>query len=172
MKKLQVQYSNLLLLTIFLISFAGFSQNNSGDVMGNIVTSGNNAQGSSGNVAYSIGQVFYTYIGQSVYGVAQGVQQNELEATLVVPKTADPTTEIIIFPNPTTDYVNINLTGVVLDKIQSSYQLYDLQGRVVKQNSIKQLETQINVSDLSSSVYLLQVVVDSENTKTFKIVKN
>ena len=172
MKNLKIKYSTVVLLTIFFGSFAGFSQNSNGDVMGNIITSGNNAEGSSGSVAYSIGQVFYTYVGESVYELAQGVQQNETATTLIVPTNVDPIAEIVIFPNPTTDYVSINMTGVVLDKTQSSYQLYDMQGRMLKQCSIKTQETQINVSDLSSAVYLLQVVVDNDHTKTFKIVKN
>jgi hypothetical protein len=37
---------------------------------------------------------------------------------------------------------------------QRSYQLFDLQGRLMRQNAI-QNETQINLSYLSSSTYLL-----------------
>ncbi|MCW2118480.1 T9SS type A sorting domain-containing protein [Flavobacterium sp. 7A] len=167
-----MKYCTMMLLPILFGSFAGFGQNNSGDVMENIITSGSNAESSSGSVAYSIGQVFYTYVGESIYGLAQGVQHNEVSATLLVPSNVYPSAEIVIFPNPTTDYVSINMTGVVIDKTQSSYQLYDTHGRILKQNSIKTEETQINVSDLSSAVYLLQVVVDNDHTKTFKIVKN
>lgn len=46
--------------------------------MGTINASGNNATGSSGTVTYSIGQVFYTYIGETVYSVAQGIQHEEV----------------------------------------------------------------------------------------------
>jgi hypothetical protein len=47
--------------------------------MESINASGNNATGSSGSVSYSLGQVFYTYIGESVYDVAQGIQHVQVD---------------------------------------------------------------------------------------------
>jgi hypothetical protein len=54
---------------------------------------------------------------------------------------------------------------------QRSYQLFDLQGRLMRQNAIYQNETQINLSYLSSSTYLLLVYSDNQMTKSFKIKK-
>ena len=68
-------------------SFKVISQNTLGNtnyIMESINASGNNATDSSGSVSYSIGQVFYTYIGQSVYNVAQGIQHNEVNSPSVV----------------------------------------------------------------------------------------
>ncbi len=158
-----------------LFSFKSFSQNSqvgSGDVMGTIITSGSNATSSSGTVTYSIGQVFYTYIGESVYTVAQGIQHEDTEETLSKKEDAVVVaTEIFIFPNPTTDYVNINMKGVQLENGQFSYQLYDLQGRFIKQSTIDQAETQINLNELSSAIYLLQVSDNNKVYKSFKIIK-
>jgi hypothetical protein len=53
------------------------------NIMGTINASGSNAIGSSGTVTYSIGQVFYTYIGESVYNVAQGIQHEEVNPASV-----------------------------------------------------------------------------------------
>ncbi|MCG9793504.1 T9SS type A sorting domain-containing protein [Flavobacterium algicola] len=140
--------------------------------MGTINASGSDASSESGTVAYSIGQVFYSYVGLSIYNVAQGVQHDNTINTLIVEENLEPTAEIIIFPNPTTDYVTVNMNGLELEQGIKSYQMYDLQGRMVKQNTISQTETPINMTDLSASVYILQVVVNSELLKTFKIVKN
>jgi trimeric autotransporter adhesin len=65
-----------------LFSFDGYSQNNvvgNNDIMETINTAGSNSTGSSGSVTYSIGQVFYTYIGESVYNVAQGIQHEQVD---------------------------------------------------------------------------------------------
>ncbi len=65
-----------------LFSFKSFSQStfdNSNNIMETINSSGTNASGNSGSVSYSIGQVFYTYIGQSVYEIAQGIQHAEVD---------------------------------------------------------------------------------------------
>jgi hypothetical protein len=148
------------------------TQESTNTIMGTLNASGNNASGSSGSVTYSIGQVFYTYIGASVYNVAQGVQQQESSQSLTVPEPIEtPSVEVLIYPNPTTDYVNINMTGYEFGSQQGSFKLYDYQGRLLKQNAINQAETQVDLNDLSSSIYILQVFADNQVLKTFKIVK-
>ena len=65
---------------MFIFSIKVVGQNIQSDViMQSLNTTGNEATGSSGTVAYSIGQVFYTYIEDSIYTVGQGVQQGEVE---------------------------------------------------------------------------------------------
>jgi hypothetical protein len=160
---------------MLLLSYKGIGQNtqvSTNDIMGTINASGNNASGSSGTVTYSIGQVFYTYIGVSVYSVAQGIQHEELDQTLNnKDNIVEPKVEIAVFPNPTSDYVNINMMGFDFENGPRSYQLYDYQGRLLKQDTINQTETQINLTELSSSIYILQVYVNNKVLKTFKILK-
>jgi len=161
---------------MLLFSFEGISQviePISNDTMETFNASGEDATGSAGSATYSIGQVFYTYIGESVYNVAQGIQQGESINTLSNEEIdVEPKPEIFIFPNPTTDFVNVNMVGHESESSQSSYQLYDLQGRLLKQDTVTQTETQINVTDLRAAIYLLQVYSDNKILKTFKIVKN
>jgi trimeric autotransporter adhesin len=83
MKQLYLKITNLFITTSLLFSFNIYSQNIVGGnstIMETINASGNNATGSSGSVSYSIGQVFYTYIGQSIYDVAQGIQHSEVNS--------------------------------------------------------------------------------------------
>ena len=158
-----------------LFSFKGIGQTTqaiANDTMETFNASGDDATGSSGSVTYSIGQVFYTYIGESVYDVAQGIQQEELSQTLdTTENSVVPKAEIFVFPNPTIDYVTVNMEGFEFENGPRSYQLYDLQGRLLKQNTINQNETQIDLNDLSSSIYILQVYVNNKILKTFKILK-
>lgn len=156
---------------LLFFPFKGNSQNTQ-DIMETIITSGSNATGSSGSVTYSIGQVFYTYIGvQTVYNVAQGIQHQENDENLGTPEIEKPTTEIFVFPNPTVDFVNISMKGDELESANRSYRLYDLQGRLLKQNVITQSETQISLNNFSSSLYVLTVYVDNKLYKSFKILK-
>ena len=160
---------------MLFFSFKGIAQNietNTNDLMDTIIASGNDATGSSGSVTYSIGQIFYTSIEESEYNVVQGIQHQETYNSLDTQDVIEPKTEISIYPNPTTDFVNINMEGYELENGLRSYQLYDFQGRLLKENTIDQNETQVNLSDLSSSIYLLQVYVDNKALKTFKIIKN
>lgn len=156
---------------LLFFPFKGNSQNTQ-DIMETIITSGSNATGSSGSVTYSIGQVFYTYIGvQTVYNVAQGIQHQENDENLGTPEIEKPITEIFVFPNPTIDFVNISMKGDELESANRSYRLYDLQGRLLKQNVITQSETQISLNNFSSSLYVLTVYVDNKLYKSFKILK-
>ncbi|MCC4920169.1 T9SS type A sorting domain-containing protein [Flavobacterium chungbukense] len=141
--------------------------------METIITSGNNATGTSGTVAYSIGQVFYTYMGvDAVYSVAQGIQQQVKDESLDIPDVEEPAkAEMFVYPNPTSDFVNISLNGIELEG-QRSYRLYDIQARLLKQNTIYQTDTQVSLNNLSPSIYILVVYVDNKILKSFKIIKN
>ena len=166
---------NLLILILLFISYKGISQNkkaSANDIMNTIITSGTDAIGTSGTVTYSIGQVFHTYIGvSSIYNVAQGIQHQELSETSDATDSTETTTEILVFPNPTADFVNVNMKGMELENKKRSYQLYDLQGRLLRQNKIDETDTQISLNQFSSSIYILQVFVDNKVLKTFKIIK-
>ncbi|SHH04566.1 Por secretion system C-terminal sorting domain-containing protein [Flavobacterium defluvii] len=142
------------------------------DTMETIIPSGSNASGSSGSVTYSIGQVFYTYIGlQADYIVAQGIQQQESDKNLGTPEVEEPKTEIFVFPNPAADFVNVSMKGYELESENRSFKLYDIQGRLIKQNKINQDDTQVSLNNLSPSIYILVVYVDNHILKSFKILK-
>jgi len=158
---------------MLLVSYKGMSQNTGNtDVMETIIPAGNNATGASGTVTYSIGQVFYTYIGsEAVYNVAQGVQHQETDENLGTPEIPVIKTEIFVFPNPTSDFVNVNMEGYELENGQRSYKIYDIQGKLLKQNKIEDAETQISLSNFRTSIYILLVYVDNKVVETFKIIK-
>lgn len=159
---------------MLFFSLKGISQNahaNTNNIMETITTAGNNAKGISGTVNYTIGQIFYTYIGEPVYNVAQGIQHQEINNESNSANNIDPNVDILIFPNPTTDFVNVNIIGVELVNEEQSYQLYDIQGRLLKQNTINQTETQISLNGLSPSMYILRVNVNNKVLRTFKILK-
>lgn len=159
-------------MMLFFSGKATSQNTQSSNIVGNINVSGANIMSSSGTVSYSIGQVFYTYIGQSDYVLAQGIQQQEKSVTLSTPeKNVEPSTELFVFPNPTTDFVIISMNGLEFEKGLQSYALYDFQGRLLKQNTIKETQTQIELNDLGASIYLLTVYYNNEILKTFKIIK-
>jgi hypothetical protein len=85
-KPLNLKIINLLVILMLLFSFKGICQNtlvSNNNIMGTIIASGANSTSSSGTVTYSIGQVFYTYIGETGYNVSQGIQQVESDIASV-----------------------------------------------------------------------------------------
>jgi hypothetical protein len=154
--------------------FVGVSQNTTH--METFNASGDDALGNSGSVSYSIGQVFFTYIGESVYNVAQGVQQSNLtdnKENIDRPEDIDsPEVNVIVYPNPTTDFVNLSMKGLDLDNGQNVYHLFNYQGKLIEKSNINEVKTEIDLRHLSSSVYILQVFIKNKIFKTFKILKN
>lgn len=169
-----MKYQNLIKLNIVMLivlSFNSFKANSqtvqkdSGSIVGAIITSGSDATGDFGSVSYSIGQVFYTYVGESsVYNLAQGIQHQE--------KLKNGTeSEIFIFPNPTSDIVNLNMKDVLVQNGQQSYQIYNMQGRLLEQSIIVEATTPISLNLLSEATYILQISDNTKVLKTFKIIK-
>lgn len=72
---------NLLIFTTLLFSVNGICQTsplNTSSIIGASVAAGDNASGATGNIEYSIGQVFYAHTEQSDYQITQGMQQPEM----------------------------------------------------------------------------------------------
>ncbi|WP_300671436.1 T9SS type A sorting domain-containing protein [Soonwooa sp.] len=74
----------------------------------------------------------------------------------------DPSKFIKIFPNPTTDFINILATNKKVEKVN----IYDLSGKQVMSSSA----TRINVSRLPAGVYMLNIKTD-DGIKNFKFIK-
>ncbi len=133
-------------------------------------SAGGKAIGIGGTVAYSVGQVFFTTnVGNST-SVAQGVQ-NAYEIYSVGNEENNFNISLIAFPNPTIDNFTIQIGNYNNEKL--SYQLYDIQGRLLDSCQIMEKQTFINMSNLPISTYIMNVV-DQENKKikSFKISKN
>jgi len=84
--------------------------------------------------------------------------------------------ELEIFPNPTSDVLNILLDLSAQDyHKQVSIKIIDVMGRTIiekDENSNTILQTVLNISDLSNATYLLQVIIGSKiYNKTFILNK-
>lgn len=73
---------------------------------------------------------------------------------------------LTVFPNPTTDYVNIETKGMI-----RHITIFDMTGRIVKQASpMTNNLTQLNLSELKNGVYLVEVKSENGNVVK-KVVK-
>lgn len=77
--------------------------------------------------------------------------------------------EVTVYPNPTTDYLNIKITNFNKD-ISSRLILMDLTGRIIfKQNKLTEFNN-IDLRDYPNGMYLLRIFID-DNSKEWKIIK-
>jgi hypothetical protein len=132
-------------------------------------SSGGNATGSGGMVSYSIGQVFYTSNSNSNGEVAQGVQHAYEIFTVGVTET-ELNISLLVFPNPTAD----DLTLQIIDYNNEilTYQLFDIQGKLLSKGQVIGNQTQINTANIPSDTYFISVLNQKkQKVQSFKIIK-
>ena len=136
---------------------------------------GGNASGSGGTASYSVGQVVYTTNTGTTGSVAQGVQQPfEISVVTGIEQAQGINLSVRAYPNPTTDYLTLSISEFDISNL--SYQLYDMQGKLLQTETITGNETSIVMSNLVSATYFVKVIVKtqgiaSQEVKTFKIIK-
>jgi hypothetical protein len=133
-------------------------------------SSGGDATGSGGTVAYSIGQVVYTTNTGGNGSVAQGVQQAYEIFTVGINET-ELNISLSIFPNPTANNLTLQISDYNNEKL--SYQLFDIQGKLLSNGQVNAQQTQIYTSSLPTATYFINVVnQENKQVQSFKIIKN
>jgi len=130
---------------------------------------GGDASGSGGTVAYSVGQVVYTTNTDVSGTVSQGVQQ-PYEIFTVGIKETELNILLSVFPNPTAYNLTLQISDYNNEKL--SYQLFDMQGKLLNNGQVTAQQVQINTANLPPATYFINVV-NQENKKiqSFKIIK-
>jgi hypothetical protein len=136
----------------------------------NTVASGGNATGNGGSTSYSVGQVLYTTNTGANGSVAQGVQQPyEITVIAGVNETAIHL-KLSVYPNPATNYIQLKVENEKLESL--TYQLIDLQGKVINTEKVTASNTTIIMEALPKAIYLINIIKNNQLIKTFKIIKN
>lgn len=134
-----------------------------------VVSSGANATGSNGNVSYTVGQLIYTTNFSATGSISQGVQQAYEIQTVMGLDNFDINLEFVVYPNPTADWLAIDIKNYNYETLR--YQLFDINGRLVLSDKIVSDSTILKMQELSTSMYLLKVLSNNKEVKTFKIFK-
>lgn len=141
----------------------------------NVNATGGNASGNGGSVSYSVGQVVYTTHKGSNGSVAQGVQQPYEISVAGIDEANGISLRVTAYPNPTTHYVTLEIDASTSLSIQSmSYQLYDIQGKILQNQKITGYRTSIDMNNLVPSTYFVKVIQENKANKavkTFKVIK-
>ena len=135
-----------------------------------VSVSGGEASGIGGSFSYTVGQVFYSTIIVSTGSVSQGLQQSIELFTLSNSELTSLTLKAVTYPNPTSDYLVLAISDGNITNL--TYVLYDINGRALAQGKCIQSNTQIDMQSLAIGTYVLKVNKNSQEIKTFKIIKN
>lgn len=152
----------VIIFTFLLLPLIGFSQET-------VVTAGGDVESSDGFISYSIGQVFYVTIEDESYSVAQGIQ-HAYDVEVLSSVEVNIEIDLVVYPNPTTDVLNLKIESPNDQSI--SYQLVDLQGKLILNDVVTEETTQLNMTTLETSSYILNVIQKGQLIKSFRIVKH
>ena len=143
-------YPQIIVMLLVCLLWAGRAQ-----AQESANTTGGDATGLGGTVAYSIGQVVYTTQNSSTGSVAQGVQ-HAYDVYALGMEHNELNVAMDVYPNPTSD--NIILQIPDFNNQQLWYRLLDAQGKIIVREKIITQQSAINMYNLSSATYFLQVV--------------
>lgn len=120
-------------------------------------------------MSYSVGQVVYTTNTGTSGSVAQGVQQPfEIWVVTGIEQTAI-NLAISAYPNPTFDFLQLK---VETEKFKDlSYQLHDMNGKLLQNKKITSNLTSVAMSNLVTATYFVKITEGNKEIKTFKIIK-
>jgi len=131
---------------------------------------GGDASGNGGSTSYSVGQVVYTTNTGESGSVAQGVQQPyEISVVTGLEEAKGITLSVSAYPNPTTNYLTLSIGEFDISNL--SYQLYDMNGKLLQSEKITGNQTRMVTSNLVSATYFVKVIQGNKEVKTFKIIK-
>ena len=131
---------------------------------------GGNINGSSGSVSYSIGQSFTQTVNDTSGKINQGVQQPyEIFINTGIENKTIQLIQASVYPNPTQHVLSLEIQEANLNGY--TYSLQDLLGKVIETKSISVNKTELQVAQLKSATYILNIYQGVTLVKSFKVVK-
>ena len=130
-----------------------------------VATQGDSYSNGSANIDFTIGEVVINTGTDGTNDLTQGFHQTNWN--FVGLEDHAPIYEAIIFPNPTSEVLNIRTSSFE----NVTYTLYDAMGKLVLQDKLSAEQTPIQVSQLAPGSYSLTLNNGIQNLKTFKLVK-
>ena len=155
--------STFVLIALLLTSGSQYSQSS-------VLSSGGDFKSSKASFSYSVGQILTTQDlsnSTSLFGekiiLSHGVQQVFLQ-------TCDKSTkvEIIATPNPSNGIVTLNLIN--WDEKEIQYNVFDALGKSILSSSISNDQSKLDLSFLSSGMYIISLGYHCGSLSSFKII--
>ena len=119
-----------------------------------------------GSIDFTVGEVITSTESNGNNDLTQGFHQTNWNFAGV--EDFAPDFEITIFPNPTSDVLNIKSS--MYEDV--SYLLYDGQGKLVLSDDLSGTLTQIQVNQLAPGAYSLCINDQTGQLKNFKLIKS
>jgi hypothetical protein len=159
-------------LCLFVLVFFG-----TGTVIAQQVvsTAGNHSENGQVQLSWTIGEPVISTFSNESNILTQGMHQSKLLID-AIEEIELSGLKISAFPNPTNEFINLQVHQLLTDQpdemwTEYSFKLYDINGKILMQKQIVSTETIIQMDSYVPSTYFLKVLVNKNEIKIFKIIK-
>lgn len=133
----------------------------------NTTSTGGDATGAGGNIAYSVGQIDYIQTSGSGGTANLGVQQTySISETNNLNELGELVT-VTIGPNPTNDFIIISAKSESI----LSYYITDLNGKLILDQKLFSETEMIQMTQWSQGIYILHITSNQTLIKQIKLIK-
>ena len=126
-----------------------------------ISASGEYVESAGGSLSYTVGEVVIETVESGTNDLTQGFQQENIFVLNVITYNND--FEVSVFPNPTTDFVNVQ------SSTNSTLQIYDAAGKLVRTQNVNETD-KIEMGNFERGMYQLVFTKDQNQLKTVKVL--
>ena len=149
------------MIKFFTILTCAFSLSALAQTENVISNGGNTTTSANGSITWTIGEVVINTIESPNDHLTQGFNQEWLHFLNV--ENYSEKINITVFPNPTTQYINIDSNK------KSDLTIYDASNKIVKVEKIEK-QDQVDLNDLAPGIYFMQFYRKNSKLKTIKII--
>ncbi len=152
-------------LVIFLLNFSqGWSQKD-------VITSGGDGKSDQGSFSHSIGQILVMEMDNSSSNWSQPISLNHgVQQVFFSSCKSNENIKILATPNPTSGLVSVEIPN--WNDIQLNISVFDVLGKYILNKTINQPKTQLDLSRLSSGMYILTITDLCGGSNSFKLILN
>ena len=151
-------------IIIFLLILGVAERANAQEV---VASAGETQKAADIELSWTLGETIIETAESGSSVLTQGFHQSKLVVTALDDIIAN--FEVKVYPNPTSDFVIVNLDAT---KYDTQYALFDFSGKLLRQHPISETETRLDMIRYASGTYILKLLDDNSlPLQSFKIVK-
>ena len=154
---------NLLALLFITTSIVGVAQTIEREV---VSANGNFYSNGVGQLSTTLGEPIISTVSSGTNELTQGFQQTRITITGIEDFQSD--FEMSIYPNPVSEFITIKTKEL---KEGVTYAIYTIEGKLVLEDNIKEIQTKLQLSALVKGSYYLNITQENQLLKTYKIIK-
>jgi hypothetical protein len=133
-----------------------------------ITSSGNCDKNSYGPLSWTLGEISTETLSNGQIMLTQGIQQPSITITSIF-ELMDVDYTINVFPNPTDAFIGLEISKEKVNEMH--YILFDVNGKLLKNNKIDANKIEISFAELYPAIYFIKVYDKENEVKAFKIEK-